>query len=241
MSSAIRATDRRAPAGGWRRATVREITHPTPRGVMLRLEVDDRVEHIAGQHYVVRLKAPDGYTAQRSYSVASPPSDPQCEFFVEHLDNGEVSTYLAEGLMVGDVLEVRGPIGGWFVWDGVSPAVGIVGGTGVVPLVGMLRHALALGRSHPLQLVVSARTLAELPYADELMAAGAFIALTRETGANGRPAGRLSATEIASHLVLQSTYYVCGSAGFAEAVSAQLVDAGVDDGMIRVERFGPSG
>lgn len=128
MSSAIRETDRRAPAGGWRRATVREITHPTPRGVMLRLEVDDRVDHMAGQHYVVRLRAPDGYTAQRSYSVASPPSDPLCEFFVEELNNGEVSTYLAEGLMVGDVLEVRGPIGGWFVWDGASRGVGIAGG-----------------------------------------------------------------------------------------------------------------
>jgi len=208
---------------------------------MLRLEVDDRVEHLAGQHYVIRLSAPDGYTAQRSYSVASPPSDPLCEFFVEQLDNGEVSTYLAEGLMVGDVLEVRGPIGGWFVWDGTSPAVGIVGGTGVVPLVAMLRHAQSLGRSDLLQLVVSARTMAELPYADELIAAGAFVALTRETGASGRPAGRLKATEIASHVVPQSTYYVCGSASFAEAVSTQLVDAGVDDGLIRVERFGPSG
>ena len=241
MSSAIRATDRPAPAGGWRRATVREITHPTPRGVMLRLEVEDRVEHMAGQHYVIRLTAPDGYVAQRSYSVASPPSDPQCEFFVEELNNGEVSTYLAEGLMVGDVLDVRGPIGGWFVWDGASPAVGIVGGTGVVPLVAMLRHAEALGRSDLLRLVVSARTMAELPYADELIAAGAFVALTREDGANGRPAGRLNAAEIASHVVPQSTYYVCGSASFAEAVSTQLVDAGIEDGLIRVERFGPSG
>ena len=241
MSSDIRATDRRAPAGGWRRATVREITHPTPRGVMLRLEVDDRVEHMAGQHYVIRLTAPDGYTSQRSYSVASPPSDPQCEFFVEELNNGEVSTYLAEGLMVGDVLDVRGPIGGWFVWDGTSPAVGIAGGTGVVPLVSMLRHAQSLGSGDLLPLVVSARTMVELPYADELIAAGAFIALTRETGASGRPAGRLSATEIASHVDPQSTCYVCGSAGFAEAVSTQLVDSGVDAGLIRVERFGPSG
>jgi len=242
MSSAIRATDRRAPAGGWRRATVREITHPTPQGVLLRLEVDDRVEHMAGQHYVIRLSAPDGYTAQRSYSVASPPSDPLCEFFVEQLDNGEVSTYLAEDAMVGDVLDVRGPIGGWFVWDGTSPAVGIAGGTGVVPLVAMLRHAVALGRGDLLHLVVSARTLAELPYADELIAAGAFIALTREAGPGGRPAGRLNPTEIASYMDPQSTWFVCGSASFAESVSTHLVDdAGVDAGSIRVERFGPSG
>jgi len=242
MSSAIRATDRQAPAGGWRRATVREITHPTPQGVLLRLEVDDRVEHMAGQHYVIRLSAPDGYTAQRSYSVASPPSDPLCEFFVEQLDNGEVSTYLAEDVMVGDVLDVRGPIGGWFVWDGTSPAVGIAGGTGVVPLVAMLRHAVALGRGDLLHLVVSARTLAELPYADELIAAGAFIALTREAGPGGRPAGRLNPTEIASYMDPQSTWFVCGSASFAESVSTHLVDdAGVDAGSIRVERFGPSG
>jgi len=208
---------------------------------MLRLEVDDRVQHLAGQHYVFRLTAPDGYTAQRSYSVASPPSDPLCEFFVEELNNGEVSTYLAQGVLVGDVLAVRGPIGGWFVWDGTSPAVGIAGGTGVVPLVAMLRHAQSLGRGGLLQLVVSARTMAELPYAEELIAAGAFVALTRETSPNGRPAGRLSATEITSYPVGQSTRFVCGSAGFAEAVSSQLVDAGVDAGLIRVERFGPSG
>jgi ferredoxin-NADP reductase len=209
---------------------------------MLRLEVDDRVEHLAGQRYVVRLSAPDGYTAQRSYSVASPPSDPLCEFFVEQLDNGEVSTYLAEDAMVGDVLDVRGPIGGWFVWDGTSPAVGIAGGTGVVPLVAMLRHAVALGRGDLLHLVVSARTLAELPYADELIAAGAFIALTREAGPGGRPAGRLNPTEIASYMDPQSTWFVCGSASFAESVSTHLVDdAGVDAGSIRVERFGPSG
>jgi ferredoxin-NADP reductase len=197
---------------------------------------------MAGQHYVIRLSAPDGYTAQRSYSVASPPSDPLCEFFVEQLDNGEVSTYLAEDVMVGDVLDVRGPIGGWFVWDGTSPAVGIAGGTGVVPLVAMLRHAEALGRGDLLHLVVSARTLAELPYADEIIAAGAFIALTREAGPGGRPAGRLNPTEIASYMDPQSTWFVCGSASFAESVSTHLVDdAGVDAGSIRVERFGPSG
>jgi len=196
---------------------------------------------MAGQHYVVRLSAPDGYTAQRSYSVASPPSDPLCELFVEQLDEGEVSTYLAEDVMVGDVLDVRGPIGGWFVWDGTSPAVGIAGGTGVVPLVAMLRHAEAMGRGDLLHLVVSARTMAELPYADELIAAGAFIALTREAGPGGRPAGRLSATEIASDMDPRSTYFVCGSASFAESVSTHLVDAGVDADSIRVERFGPSG
>jgi ferredoxin-NADP reductase len=196
---------------------------------------------MAGQHYVIRLSAPDGYTAQRSYSVASSPSDPLCEFFVMRLDNGEVSTFLADGVMIGDVLDVRGPIGGWFVWDTTTPAIGIAGGTGVVPLVAMLRHAQASGRGDLLHLVVSARTLAELPYAEELIDAGAFIALSREGGPGGRPAGRLRPNEIAAHLAPESTYFVCGSASFAESASAGLVDAGVAEESIRVERFGPSG
>ena len=196
---------------------------------------------MAGQHYVIRLRAPDGYTAQRSYSVASSPSDPLCEFFVARLDDGEVSTYLSDEVMIGDVLDVRGPIGGWFVWDTTTPAIGIADGTGVVPLIAMLRHAEALRRGDLLHLVVSARTMAELPYADELIAAGAFIALSREDSPSGRPAGRLRPSEIATHLNPGSTYFVCGSAGFAESASARLVDAGVAEESIRVERFGPSG
>jgi ferredoxin-NADP reductase len=220
---------------------VREVTHPTPHGVLLRLEIPERVENMAGQHYVIRLSAPDGYTAQRSYSVASSPADPLCEFFVARLDDGEVSTYLSDEVMAGDVLDVRGPIGGWFVWDTTTRAVGVAGGTGVVPLIAMLRQARGLGRGDLLDLVVSAGTLAELPYADELMAAGAFIALSREDSPGGRPAGRLSPAEIAAHLAPESTNFVCGSASFAESASARLVDAGVSEGSIRVERFGPSG
>ena len=128
--------------------------------------------HMAGQHYVVRLTADDGYTAQRSYSVSSAPSDPLVELFVERLDNGEVSTFLADVVRPGDELQVRGPIGGWFVWDGVSPALGVGGGTGVVPLVAMARLARDLGSTGHLQLAVSGRNLPELPYADELAAAG---------------------------------------------------------------------
>ncbi|MEP6696903.1 MAG: FAD-binding oxidoreductase [Pseudonocardiales bacterium] len=209
--------------------------------MLLRLEVPDRVEHMAGQHYVVRLSAPDGYTAQRSYSLASAPSDPLCELFVERLDDGEVSAYLADEVMAGDVLQVRGPIGGWFVWDGSRPAVGIAGGSGVVPLVAMLRHAEHLGRGDLLHLVVSARTPGDLPYAMELAAAGASIALSRAPGPGGRPPGRLTTAELAAALVADATYFVCGSAAFAEAMSSSLVDLGVTADMIRVERFGPSG
>jgi ferredoxin-NADP reductase len=234
-------TDPRAPAGGWATATVREIAHPTSRSVVLRLEIPHRVGHWAGQHYVVRLAAEDGYTAQRSYSVASAPSDPLVELYVERLEDGEVSTYLSDGVEVGDELEVRGPIGGWFVWTGEVPALGIAGGSGVVPLVAMLRHAVDLRRSDLLHLAVSARTMADLPYADELVAAGALIVVTREDSASGRKAGRLAAAEIAPLLDADATCYVCGSASFAEAASMLLLDCGVTTGRVRVERFGPSG
>jgi ferredoxin-NADP reductase len=234
-------TDLRAPAGGWATATVRQLTHPTARSVLLRLDIPNRVNHWAGQHYVVRLTAEDGYTAQRSYSVASAPSDPLVELYVERLEDGEVSTYLSDGVEVGDEIEVRGPIGGWFVWTGDTPALGVAGGSGVVPLVAMLRHAADLGRSDLLRFAVSARTMADLPYADELVAAGALIVLTREDAANGRKAGRLTAAEIEPLLVADGRCYVCGSASFAEAGSMLLIDRGVPSDRIRVERFGPSG
>lgn len=233
-------TDGRAPTGAWQRAIVREVTHPTPRGVILRLEVPDRSDHLPGQHYVVRLTADDGYTAQRSYSIASPPSDPLVELFVERLEDGEVSSYLADGVGVGDQLDVRGPIGGWFVWRGDVPAVGFAGGSGVVPLVAMLRHAGDLGRPDLLRLVVSARTLADLPYATTLSGAGAVLAITRETSPTGRPAHRLTTSELAAAIQPGAIYFVCGSAAFAEATSVGLTELGVPAPTIRVERFGPT-
>jgi ferredoxin-NADP reductase len=220
---------------------VREVEHPTTRSVILRFEVPDRITHWAGQHYVVRLSAEDGYTAQRSYSIASPPSDPLVELYVERLEDGEVSSYLADVVQPGDELELRGPIGGWFVWTGDSSAVGLAGGSGVVPLVAMTRHAKDIGQTDRLRLAVSARTLADLPYANELVEAGAMIALTREDAASGRKAGRLTAQEVAALLSPAATCYVCGSASFAEAASMLLLDCGVESDRIRVERFGPSG
>jgi ferredoxin-NADP reductase len=229
-----------APSGGWRTATVAGVRRPIQRSVELRLDVHDRIDHLPGQHYVVRLTAEDGYTAQRSYSVASAPEDPLVELFVERLDDGEVSTHLADVVEPGDELEVRGPIGGWFVWDGESPALLLAGGFGVVPYLAMLRHARALGREDLLRIAVSARTMAELPYAEELVEAGALIVLTRE--AYGiRPAGRLTAAELVPLWEPGQTAYVCGSASFAEAASQLLVGMGVPPADIRVERFGPSG
>jgi ferredoxin-NADP reductase len=233
-------TERPAPAGGWRRATVRAVEHPSPRAVILRFEVPDRVEHLPGQHYVIRLTADDGYVAQRSYSVASPPSDPLVEFYIERLDDGEVSTFLADVVEVGDELDVRGPIGGWFVWDGSARAFGVAGGSGAVPLVAMLRHARDLGCSDLLRLAVSTRTWTDLPYGEELVAGGALLAVTRESYGE-RPAGRLTAAELAPLIDAEGTCFVCGSSGFAEAASELLMAAGVAAERVRVERFGPSG
>ena len=229
-----------APTGGWRTATVAGVRRPIEHSVELRLDVADRVDHVPGQHYVVRLTAEDGYTAQRSYSIASAPGDPQVELFIERLDDGEVSTFLADVVEPGDELEVRGPIGGWFVWDGETPALLLAGGYGVVPFIAMLRQAKALGREDLLRIAVSSHTMADLPYAEELMAAGALIVLTRE--AHGiRPAGRLTAGELVPLWEPGQTAYVCGSASFAESASRILVDLGIPAATIRVERFGPSG
>jgi ferredoxin-NADP reductase len=229
-----------APTGRWTTATVREVTHPTAHAGILRLDVHDRIDHLPGQHYVVRLRAPDGYTAQRSYSVASPPADPLVELWVERIPDGEVSPFLADEVAPGDELEVRGPIGGWFVWDAAMPAVGVGGGSGAVPLVAMLRHARALGRPDLLQLAVSARTLADLPFPDELAAAGALIALSR-TPYGDRPAGRLTVDELRPLATCHETTFVCGSAGFAEFASLLLVELGCPSPDVRVERFGPTG
>jgi ferredoxin-NADP reductase len=228
-----------APKGPWCTGFVREVSHPNDRAVMLRIEVPDRMNHMPGQHYVIRLTAEDGYTASRSYSVASAPSDPLLEFYVERLDDGAVSPYLAYVVEPGDQLELRGPIGGWFVWEADAPAIGVAGGTGVVPFVAMLRHARDVGQTGLLRLLVSARTLPELPYADELD--GAAVVLTRAEYGD-RPAGRITPDDV-GRLVGNGhdAAYVCGSAGFAEAASRLLVDLGVPAQRVRVERFGPSG
>jgi len=237
-------TPRPAPTQ-WQHAVVREVAHPAPRSVILRLEVPERGTHRPGQHYVVRLTAEDGYRASRSYSVASAPADPLVELFVERLDDGEVSVYLADGVQPGDDLEVRGPIGGWFAWDADTPALGIGGGSGVVPLLAMLRHACDVGRGDLLRLVVAARSAAALPYAGELAGGGAVLALSRTQRA-GRPPGRLVAADLQG-LVWPAattpppTYFVCGGAAFADHATRLLIDLGVGPGAIRVERFGPSG
>jgi len=172
--------------------------------------------------------------------VASPPSDPELEFYIERLYEGEVSSFLAEVVEVGDELEVRGPIGGWFVWDATGPALGVAGGSGAVPFVAMLRHARVVGRTDLLRLAVSARTAQDLPFPDELEAAGALVALTRADRPD-RPAGRLTMPELTDLIRPDDPCYVCGSAAFAEGATDLLLGSGVSAERIRVERFGPSG
>jgi ferredoxin-NADP reductase len=219
------------------------IAGETARAKTYRLRVPGRVPHLAGQHYVVRLTAPDGYSASRSYSVATPPDGTdEIELTVERLDGGEVSTFLHDELQPGDEIEVRGPIGRWFAWAGDAPATLIGGGSGVVPLMAMLRLARRTGRTDLVRLVVSVRSPDDLYYAAELPGPETTIAYTRVAppGAD-RPVGRLAVGDVAPALLDGATVFVCGSAGFADAAGDLCVDLGVPTDRIRVERFGPTG
>jgi ferredoxin-NADP reductase len=217
----------------WRDAVVASVEHPSDRAVVLRLQVPRRVTHRPGQHYVVRLRAPDGYTASRSYSVTSAPGDGLVELWVDRIVDGEVSGYLAEEAQTGDELEVRGPIGRWFAWDAAGPALGVGGGSGVAPLVSMRRHAADLGRPELFRTVVSARDRDQLPFADELTDAE----VVRLTG-EGDP--RLDAEALAPLLDPTVTVFLCGSARFTGAMESLLVDLGQPASTLRVERFGPT-
>ena len=224
----------------WTTGEVVEIERIGDRLVRLRLEVADRVDHLPGQHYVVRLRAPDGYTAQRSYSVASEPDDPLVELMVECLPGGEVSGHLHDVADVGDVFELRGPIGGWFTWTGEVRAVCVAGGSGVVPIVSMLRHAAHHGLLDRLHVVAVGRSLTELPYAAELLAAGALVALTREN-LGDRVAAPPYPDELGPLVEGVERAYVCGSVGFATYATRLLGEAGVRSDVIRIEQFGATG
>jgi ferredoxin-NADP reductase len=235
--------DRSTAPSPWRTARVADIRDETANAKTFRLALPSPVRHLAGQHYVVRLTAPDGYTASRSYSIASAPDETaEFELTVERFQDGEVSTFLHDVVVPGDDLEVRGPIGGWFVWRGDTPALLIGGGSGVAPLMAMLRLARQTGRTDLVRLVASARSPNDLYYADELPGPESTIVYTRETPLSfSRPAGRLTADDVAPLLTSAAIAYVCGSARFAEAASELLVDQGVPTDHIRVERFGPTG
>ena len=219
------------------------MTPETANAVTLTLALEHPVAHLAGQHYVVRLTAPDGYTASRSYSVASAPDDTGViALTVERFEDGEVSTFLHDVVEVGDEIEVRGPIGGWFVWDVDHPALLVGGGSGLVPLMAMLRLARRRGRSDLVQLVVSVRSPADLYYRDEVAGPETTVVYSRTAPPGSpRPAGRLGAADLAGRFVDGATVYVCGSPAFCDAVTDLLTELGVHAGRVRVERFGASG
>jgi ferredoxin-NADP reductase len=224
-------------------AKVTGIRRETPNAKTFRLDLAERTAFLAGQHFIVRLTAPDGYTAQRSYSVASAPDGSgSIELTVERLPDGEVSSFLHDVVMVGDDLEVRGPIGGWFIWRGDTPAVLVGGGSGVVPLMSMLRLARQRGQADLVRLVVSVRRPADLYYASELPGPQTTIVYTRAAPPSWpRPAGRLSAADLPVPLNPDAAGFICGSSGFADAATAALRDGGMPVDRIRVERFGPTG
>lgn len=227
----------------WQTARVLAVRDETPRARTLRLALPQPRPHLAGQHYVVRLTAPDGYTASRSYSVASAPDDSgEIELTVEKLPDGEVSEFVHDVVEPGDELEVRGPIGGFFVWSGDAPALLVGGGSGVVPLMSMLRLARRRAVADLVRLVVSARSPQDLYYADELPGPQTTVVYTRRVPpGSARAAGRLAVADVAPLVRGGEDAYVCGSAGFAEAATSVLLDAGIPVERIKVERFGPSG
>lgn len=226
----------------WETATVVAISDETPRAKTFRLRLDHDVPFRAGQHFVVRLTAPDGYTASRSYSVASAPDgSPEIDLTVELLDDGEVSSFLHEVVEPGDTLEVRGPIGGWFVWDATTPALLVGGGSGLVPLMSMLRLARRSGRSGLVHLVVSVRSPDDLYYAAELPGPDTTVVYTRAAPpGTARPPGRLTPADLPANLDPDVTAYVCGSSPFANHATDLLLTAGIPSPQIRVERFGPT-
>src|SRR5216684_2989601 len=239
----------------WHSATVVELRDETATARTIALAVRDWPGHIAGQHVDVRLTAPDGYSAVRSYSIASAPnSDGRIEITVERLPNGEVSPYLTKELMVGDDLELRGPIGGWFVWrrDQTEPIQLVAGGSGIVPLMAMIRSRASARSSAPFRLLYSVREPGAAFYRDELQALSdqdrsviVTYAYTRVAPKDSpRPPGRIDSTLLATGTWpsdLVSTSYVCGPTSFVESAAGFLSASGNSPDKIRTERFGPTG
>nr|WP_221475857.1 ferredoxin reductase [Sphaerisporangium rubeum] len=233
----------------WRAATVAAVRQENATARTLVLDVPGWQGHVPGQHVDVRLTAPDGYSAQRSYSIASAPGTGRLELTVQRVDDGEVSSYLVDVAEPGDVFELRGPVGGYFTWQaaGSPPVLLIGGGSGVVPLMSMIRARAAAGDGlAPFRLVYSTRTPATLLYGDELAAATGVeivLAYTREAPpGSARPPSRVDATLLGGWGPERMPLcYVCGPTGFVEAVADLLVDQGHPAGRIRTERFGPTG
>ena len=238
----------------WRLAEVIEVVPETPRTKSLVLEVLGWEGHKAGQHVDVRLTAPDGYQAQRSYSIASAPEDERLVLTVDRLDEGEVSPYLTDVLRARDKLELRGPIGGYFTWeegDG-GPILLLGGGSGVAPLMAMIRHRAAAGSDIPCRLLYSSRSYEEIIFREELETLASRDASLEviHTLTRSRPEGwagyhrRVDAemlAQVGPYADERPRAFVCGPTPFVEAVADALVGLGHDPARVKTERFGPTG
>jgi len=237
----------------WLVGEVTDAAFEAPRVRSLVLDVPGWAGHRAGQHVDVRLTAEDGYQAQRSYSIASPPEDERVVLTVERLDDGEVSPYLVDEVRVGDRFELRGPIGGYFVWEAVlgGPLLLVAGGSGVVPLMAMIRHRRAVGNGTPTRLLYSSRTLEDVIYREELdRLGGAGDGLdVVHTLTRGQPPGWTGyGRRIDAEMLREVTWdddgaqaFVCGPTRLVESVAGELVALGYDPGRVKTERFGPTG
>src|SRR5215208_3781136 len=239
----------------WRLAEVVEVVTETPRTKSLALEVPGWEGHEAGQHVDVRLTAPDGYRAQRSYSIASAPEDWRLLVLtVDRLDDGEVSPYLTDVLMAGDELELRGPIGGYFTWEAGDggPLFLVGGGSGIAPLMAMIRHRAAAGSDVPTRLLDSSRSYEEIIYREELeilasrdSALEVIHTLTRSRPEAWTGYGRRIDAEMLREVAWppdeSPLVFVCGPTAFVERVADALVSLGHDPARVKAERFGPTG
>ena len=236
----------------WLVAVVVETIPETPRVKTIRLDVPDWVDHLPGQHVDVRLTAEDGYQAQRSYSIASAPHGTRVELTVERIDDGEVSPYLTDELRAGDEIELRGPVGGYFVWEPArgGPLLLVGGGSGVVPLMAMLRHHRASASDVAATLVLSSRSWDDVIYRAELERINGNGVTIVHTLTRSQPAGWTGYARRVDEAMLhevapapgeQPLVYVCGPTPFVEAVASALVAVGHTAANIRTERFGPTG
>ena len=239
----------------WQISTVVKVRLETSSVKTFTLALPNWVPHRAGQHYDVRLTAPDGYQTQRSYSIASSPEQKgEIELTVERLEEGEVSTYLHDVLIMGDQVELRGPIGGYFVWEASmgGPLLLVAGGSGIVPLMAMIRHWRAAGSGAPVRLLYSSRTFEDIIYRQELDqlrqdhgGLKVFHTLTREQPASwegyGRRIDMRMLGEVAMPLGKELKAYICGPTALVEGVANGLVALGIPPDHVRTERFGPTG
>jgi ferredoxin-NADP reductase len=235
--------EQRAP-GRWQIGTVTSIKRETPRVKSFRIALPMWMEHLPGQHYDVRLTAPDGYQAERSYSIASSPVDRgEIELTIDRLEDGEVSPYFDDVVAEGDEVEVRGPFTSYFVWRGEHPVLLVGGGSGVVPLMAMLRHRRRTMPELPMRLVYSVRAAEDVIYADEL-GEDALLTFTRAAPEGwGGHRGRIDEALIAQSAtsLTSGIAFVCGSNGFVESATGLLLESGFEPQRIRTERFGPTG